>query len=78
MRTTVDLSDDIYRRAKSMAAERGTTLRALIEAALHRELDRTRRADGFRLVNASVRGKGLQAGVDERDFRELAYEGIDG
>jgi hypothetical protein len=30
------------------------------------------------LVNASVRGKGLQAGVDERDFRELAYEGIDG
>ena len=30
MRTTIDLPDALYRRAKIRAAERGTTLRALL------------------------------------------------
>ena len=78
MRTTVDLSDDVIRAAKALAAERGTTLRALIETALRNELRRVKSADACRLKDASVKGSGLQPGVDERDLRELAYEGLGG
>ena len=43
MRTTIDLPDDILKRAKISAVERGTTLRDLVESALKRELDLPRR-----------------------------------
>lgn len=38
MRTTLDLPDDLLRRAKIAAVERGCTLRALFAQALEREL----------------------------------------
>ncbi len=38
MRTTLDLPDELMRRAKIAAVERGTTLRELVGAALEREL----------------------------------------
>lgn len=38
MRTTLDLPDDILRRAKIEAVERGSTLRQLIIDALQREM----------------------------------------
>jgi hypothetical protein len=38
MRTTVDLSDDLYRRAKAEAALRGRKLKELVEEALHKLL----------------------------------------
>jgi hypothetical protein len=38
MRTTLDLPDDLLKRAKIEAVERGTSLRELIGAALEREL----------------------------------------
>jgi hypothetical protein len=41
MRTTLDLPDDLLKRAKITAVERGTTLRELMEAALKRELSRS-------------------------------------
>ncbi|MGE4181526.1 MAG: hypothetical protein AB7J34_17020 [Limisphaerales bacterium] len=39
MRTTLDLPDDLLRRAKIAAVERGTTLREFVGQALSRELD---------------------------------------
>jgi len=42
MRTTLDLPDNLMRRAKIAAVERGTTLRELVGAALERELSGTR------------------------------------
>jgi len=39
MRTTVDLPDDLYRRAKSQAALQGRRLRDLVEEGLRRVLD---------------------------------------
>lgn len=39
VRTTLDLPDDLLRRAKIAAVERGTTLRELVGTALARELD---------------------------------------
>lgn len=38
MRTTVDLSDDIYRRIKAEAAMRGRKFKDLVEEALHQLL----------------------------------------
>lgn len=38
MRTTLDLPDDLLKRAKIEAVERGTSLRELVGAALEREL----------------------------------------
>lgn len=38
MRTTLDLPEDLMRRAKIAAVERGCTLRALFAKALEREL----------------------------------------
>ena len=39
MKTTVDLSDDLYRRAKSEAASRGRKLKDLIEEGLRLALE---------------------------------------
>ena len=38
MKTTIDLPDALYRRAKIRAAERGTTLRALLTESLEAHL----------------------------------------
>lgn len=43
MRTTLDLPDDILRRAKIEAIERGSTLRQLVIDALQREVASTER-----------------------------------
>lgn len=38
MRTTLDLPDDTFRQLKSLAAQRGTTLKALMRQTVEREL----------------------------------------
>lgn len=39
MQTTLRLRDDLYRRAKAQAAERGTSLTRFIEEAIQRRLE---------------------------------------
>jgi hypothetical protein len=78
MKTTVELSDDLMRRAKSVAAKEGTTLRALLEEGLRWALGRRRKPRGFKLRDASVGGKGVQPGVDDTDWtslRDAIYRG---
>ena len=41
MKTTVEISDDLYRRAKAKAALQGRRLRELVEEGLHLVLDGT-------------------------------------
>jgi hypothetical protein len=63
MKTTIEIPDSIFRRAKSVAAERGIPLRALITEAL---ADRLRAENGkgqaldgcFRKAPESARGNG--------------------
>jgi hypothetical protein len=79
MRTTVRLDDDLLRRAKREALERGTTLTAVIEDALRRAL-----APGAVVASEDVelptfRGDGLQPGVDLDDTASLLdlMDGLD-
>jgi predicted transcriptional regulator len=77
-KTTIDLQDDLARKAKLLAARRGTTLRALIEQGLRQVLRDERNTGAFVLRDASVAGRGLQPEFRNKDWaalRDAAYEG---
>jgi predicted DNA-binding ribbon-helix-helix protein len=44
MKTTIELPEALFRRAKSMAAQEGVTLKQLLTEALESQLDARRRA----------------------------------
>ncbi|MGE5346543.1 MAG: type II toxin-antitoxin system VapB family antitoxin [Acidithiobacillales bacterium] len=73
MRTTLALDDDLYREAKKVAVDSGTTVTALIEAALRESL-RRRHAAGPRRKKIRLptfRGRGVMPGVDLDDSASL-------
>lgn len=81
MKTTVDITASLLVSAKKLAAQRGTTLRALIETGLRRVLDDTERGEPFRLRDESFAGRGLQPEFREGSWeriRDAAYEGRGG
>lgn len=78
MKTTVEISDSLLREAKRVAAENGTTLRALLEEGLRSCLKAHRKRARFRLRDASYGKGGLQPEVREGSWepiRNLIYEG---
>jgi predicted transcriptional regulator len=83
MKTTIEINDALFDRAKRLATRRRTTLRAVVESALRQflELQGSAGQNPFRLRRHSFRGRGLQAGLTEQDWaaiRERAYEGRGG
>jgi len=56
MRTTLNLDDELARRAKRLAAERGTTLTALIERGLRDVLLASEARAAYRLDLPTVKG----------------------
>jgi hypothetical protein len=78
MKTTLEISDAVLEEAKRVAAEEGTTLRALVEEGLRKALHEHRQAATFRLRRASVGGRGVQPAIEEGSWeriRDLVYEG---
>lgn len=76
-KTTIELSDDLAKKAKAHAARRGTTLRALIEQGLRLVIRDDRGAPKFVLRDAGVKGRGLQDEFKNKawaDIREAAYK----
>lgn len=78
MKTTIELNDELAKKAKQLAARRGTTLRAVIEEGIRRVMreDETG-AEDFRLRDAGVGGRGLQPEFRDRSWpaiRGAAYE----
>ena len=73
MKTTLNLSEPVMRRVKEEAARRGTTMSALIEAALRRYLEEGEPADLPPLPSFSSGG----ASVDVAD-RDRLYEVMGG
>ena len=77
MRTIISLDDDLHRRAKSYAAEHGTTLTALVEEALRVRLAerRGKRRPPVRLP--TLKGEGLQSGLSLDEMGTI-YDRTDG
>ena len=69
MRTTIEINDELLRRAKRRAADEGSALRQVIEAALRLYLsERSSFPTRYKLRWRTERGR-IQAGVrlDDRD-----------
>jgi hypothetical protein len=81
MRTTIDLPDALFAKAKRAARARNTTLRTLVIEGLRLVTARDAAAPRFRLADASFGDGGLVDGLAETDWeriRDLAYEGRNG
>ena len=66
MKTTVELKDSLFEEIKRYAAQNRTTLRAVLESALHNFLkQRAAGAAPFRMRRATFAGAGLQASLEE-------------
>lgn len=82
MRTTLNLDDDLLRDAKRLAAERGTTLTALLEDALRivvRRVETPKPRRRRKLPTTGVPGAGFMPGVDldsNAATLELMEEGL--
>jgi len=79
MRTTIEINDDLMTRAKECARREKITLRAVIEDALRAALSERRKPKKkFKLKDCSVKGTGLQPGIDLSNWeqiRDIIYEG---
>jgi hypothetical protein len=59
MKTTVEVPDELYRRAKAEAALRGRKLRDLVEEGLRLVLDTPRKARRADLAGLTKRARGM-------------------
>jgi hypothetical protein len=76
LKTTIEISDPLLRKAKALARRRGTTLRELVESGLRKVLEDAR-APSFELEDRSVPGQGLAEGLDYGEWAKIlerAYE----
>lgn len=82
MRTSFDIPDSLLKRAKALARQRRTTLRAVFLEGLRRVLDeQTTRRSAYELPDESFGEGGVCEGVRLSDWermRELIYEGRGG
>lgn len=76
MRTTIEMSDEVFRQAKRRAADEGVTLREVVESALRSYLHLRRGRAGYRLAWRSERGR-LLPGV-QLDDRDALLDRMDG
>lgn len=76
MKTTIELPDELAKKAKTYAARKHTTLRAVIEQGIRQVLRDDRPMSKFKLRDASVGGNGLRNEFRDADWakiREAAY-----
>ena len=77
VKTTVEIADPLFKKAKALATKEGLSFRVLVEEGLRAVVEaRTKTASKpFRLLDGSFRkGQGLQTGVKWTDLTALAYE----
>ncbi len=78
MKTTIEVPDDLYRRAKSMAALRGRKLKDLIEEALRLVVEgprKARREQGLAELMRRARGV-IDSGVPDLASNPRHLEGF--
>jgi len=78
MKTTVEISDELLKKAKRLAVQRQTTLRSIIEQGIRNTLKEQEYDRQYVLPDKSVKGKGLQPEFRSSawsDIRDSTYEG---
>lgn len=78
VKTTIEIDDTLLEQAKRIAVRDRTTMRALVEHGLRRELAARKRSKRFRLRKASFKGRGLQPaarGLSWERLRDATYRG---
>jgi len=79
MKTTVEISDDLFRQAKEYAARHGVPMRKVIEHGLQLALQAKRPSRRpFRLKTVTTKGEGLICDGDWSTIRSLIYDGHGG
>ena len=82
MKTTVELSDSLMTELEQAAADKGATMRELIESALRIYLDQQKAGVApYRFTNHSFKGQGVCEGIEEgawETIRGMIYEGRGG
>jgi hypothetical protein len=76
MKTTIEISDPLLREVRALASQEGQTLREAVDAGLRQWVAARKRRRRFTLRDASVEGRGLQAGVEYDQWGrilEIAY-----
>ena len=77
MKTTVEIPDLLFRRAKKHCADLGISFRELIETGLRAALDEPKSGKRFRLKSFGYAGRGQQE-QDWTAIREMIYQGRGG
>ncbi len=78
MKTTIDISDSILRKAKQLAREQNVTLRSLTEEGLQKVIEERSSRGPCRVSPVTFRGEGLSPefrGATWERIREAAYDG---
>ena len=76
MRTTIELNDDLFRRAKRQAVEEGETLRGVVESALRQYLVPQGKKPAYKFRWRTESGT-IQPGV-RLDDRDALFDLMDG
>ena len=74
MRTTLNIDDELMKEAKIAAIKRGTTLTALVEEGLRKEVQGTTAAGRTVRLPVGARGSRPRVGVDFDRLSELIKE----
>jgi hypothetical protein len=60
MKTTIQISDNLYKEMRKLAQREQRTIKAIVEESLRRTLSERQRGRRFRLRKATFKGNGLQ------------------
>lgn len=77
MRTTIDLPDEIVKKAKMKAIEQGVSLKTIFLSALEKELEIKTSAPHQVAPWEKLKGKGSSLGLSESDSGFFGYSGPD-
>ena len=76
MKTTVEISDGLFREARQYAHAHELTFRQVVEAGLQKLISgRASQPEPFRLKSRSFHGDGMLKDYSWSEIRSLAYEG---
>jgi Arc/MetJ family transcription regulator len=76
MRTTIEISDELFRQLKRKAADEGATIRQVVESALRVYLGKQSKRKGYQLNWKTERGR-ILPGV-RLDDRDALFDLMDG